>query len=362
MTPETNLEQIVQLAGHLAILCRESAGWQDAPELKYMLEDVASYAHRMQLRLQRITGEMSMAFVGLSNVGKSTLLNAVLGAELAPRRNGPCTPLAIEYRYGEAYRIQFFGGERRKLPVLESAEDAICVLTDVLQGAKWFSKDRPPRVKLFAPLEILKSGAVLIDTPGFGSVGGPETESHDVALQAFLKRSHALVVWVVNGQQGVTAAEKTFHDRHLANLCDNVVVTSCEDWPEADKDRFRQKFGGDLGRRYLNFHFVSGLYALRALKAKDEVALVASGLPAFQQVMLGALDRAKMADDVVASLREIGGELVEAMQEFSPDRPLWREDSWYRWRDLALSHPAKTLLDGVLARGCGRSQRAASQT
>jgi GTP-binding protein EngB required for normal cell division len=362
MTSDSDLDGVVELSGHLAILCRESAGGQDTPELKCMLHDVASYAHRMQLRLQRVAGEMSVAFVGLSNVGKSTLLDALLGAELAPRRNGPCTPLAIEYRYGDSYRIQLFGGERRKLPAMGSAEEAICVLTDVLRDSKWFSKDRPPRVKLFAPLEILKSGAVLVDTPGFGSAGGPENENHDVALQAFLKRSHALVVWVVNGQQGVTAAEKVFHDRHLAILCDNVVVTSCEDWPESDKERFRRKFGMELGRRYLHFHFVSGLAALRARNAKDDTALMASGLPSFEQVMLDAFDRAKMAGEVVVSLHEIATELVEAMHEFSPDRPLWREDSWYRWRDLALAHPAKASLDGLLAKGCAASQRAAAQT
>jgi GTP-binding protein EngB required for normal cell division len=345
------VEDVAQLAGHLAILCRESTRVQDAPELHCILEDYAEYLKRLQLRLQRVAGEVSMAFVGLSNVGKSTLLNALLNAEIAPRRNGPCTPLAIEYRYGESFHVRLFAREGGALLPPKTAEEMLGVLSQAMRNAKWFSKDTPPRVKVYVPSDILRAGAVLVDTPGFGSAGGPEGENHDGALQAFLKRSRSLVVWVINGQQGITATERHFHDVHLAHLCDNVVVTSCEDWPDADKARFSRKFGAELGRRYLQFHFVSGLAAMRARTAGNTDALTASGLPAFQASLMSAIDRDATARDAVASLENAADELMAAKQEFAAAKALWREDSWYRWRDLAISHPVKARLDAVLQKG-----------
>ena len=59
-------------------------------------------AHR---RLETAADRYVVGVVGLTNVGKSTLLNALFGVELAPHRNGPCTAAPIEFVHGEEHRV-----------------------------------------------------------------------------------------------------------------------------------------------------------------------------------------------------------------------------------------------------------------
>ena len=40
-----------------------------------------------------------ICLVGLTNVGKSTLLEALLGVPVAPRKNGPATAVRVDYAY-----------------------------------------------------------------------------------------------------------------------------------------------------------------------------------------------------------------------------------------------------------------------
>ena len=53
----------------------------------------------------RSNQEPVVAFVGLTNVGKSTLLSALFGAKGAPARNRPWSSVPVEYRYSDKYEI-----------------------------------------------------------------------------------------------------------------------------------------------------------------------------------------------------------------------------------------------------------------
>jgi predicted GTPase len=67
----------------------------------------AGTVHEQQLRgvLDRVDEPLRVAIAGKVKAGKSTLLNALVGEELAPTDQGECTKIVTWYRNGHTYRV-----------------------------------------------------------------------------------------------------------------------------------------------------------------------------------------------------------------------------------------------------------------
>ena len=59
----------------------------------------------VETRRRTLHQPMRVAFVGKTNCGKSTMMNAFLGEELAPTGNGELTFNVTWFRYGEERRL-----------------------------------------------------------------------------------------------------------------------------------------------------------------------------------------------------------------------------------------------------------------
>lgn len=113
---------------------------------------------------RRLAEPLRLALAGMVKAGKSTLLNAMLGEEIAPTDAGECTRVVTWYRYSHTPTITLhtIDGEQRRLPVRRA--DSRLVLD--LAG---FPAEQVAQLDVGWPLPALKS-MILIDTPGIASL------------------------------------------------------------------------------------------------------------------------------------------------------------------------------------------------
>jgi GTP-binding protein EngB required for normal cell division len=274
--------------------------------------------------VQRVRERYVVAIVGLSNVGKSTLINALLGQELAPRRNGPCTSSPVEFAAGTNRRISAYLPEdfRPHVQTAASNEELRQVLNEHVDRPVADPSRQCTRVVVELDHELLSHGLVLADTPGFGAAQlGEHTDSHEQAVLAYLQESVSQVFWVVLGEQGIGQREREFYDRFLRDLCDDIIVTRADDWDDRDRQRFRRRYHPVLAHPAPAFHFVG--QATESL-----VEPVAERIRALQS-MAGRLAASRtafldLAEQLADWLRE---HRVHARSHV--DLP-WRPDSWTR--------------------------------
>ncbi len=181
----TELEELAGAAGGLAVAATRR------PEL-------AVRASRLEDRLR--AGRFYIAVLGEFKRGKSTLVNALLGTELLPTGVLPLTAVATEVSYGTAgAKIVYLDGHSEELAPNE--------LANYVTEAKNPGNERKvARAEVRVPAELLRPGAVLVDTPGTGSVFGHD----EAAARALLEADGAVVVFSAD-------APLSKHERELVN-------------------------------------------------------------------------------------------------------------------------------------------------
>jgi hypothetical protein len=153
-------------------------------------------AQRLTAVVDRLDEPLRVAIAGKVKAGKSTLLNSLVGEELAPTDAGECTKIVTWYRDGITYRatLEPKEGDGRQVPF---TRDGGAINID-LGGA---NADDVERLVVEWPSSSLRQ-MTLIDTPGIASL------SHDVSA-----RTHA---FLTPGEDQVTPADAVLYlMRHL---------------------------------------------------------------------------------------------------------------------------------------------------
>ena len=118
----------------------------------------------LQAVLDHLDDPLRVAIAGKVKAGKSTLLNALVGEELAPTDAGECTKIVSWYRDGVTYQVMLEpkSGAPRQVPF---TRDAGAIEVDL--GST--TADEIERLLVDWPSSTLKQ-MTLIDTPGIGSL------------------------------------------------------------------------------------------------------------------------------------------------------------------------------------------------
>jgi len=142
----------------------------------------------------------NLVVLGQFKRGKTSLINALLGAEILPVAVVPLTSIATILKYGEALRTKVYFNDGRTAEI--RTENLSEYVTE--KGNPRNMKDVKEVVVTY-PAPYLQGGVRLIDTPGVGSIYQHNT---DVAYQYLPKSDAALFLLSVD--QPVSQAELDF--------------------------------------------------------------------------------------------------------------------------------------------------------
>ncbi|BDI22351.1 dynamin family protein [Herbiconiux sp. L3-i23] len=133
-------------------------------EVRQCYGDEEEAARAVDALIERHRSPLRVALTGMVKAGKSTLLNAIVGEEIAPTDAAECTRLITWYVYGATRRIfvHLRDGSVHRLAVVRTRGRL-----DIRLGG--FDADSIERIVVEWPATALR-GMTLIDTPGFASL------------------------------------------------------------------------------------------------------------------------------------------------------------------------------------------------
>ena len=217
--------------------------------------------------------------VGEFKRGKSTPINALLGADVLPMKVAPCTAVITELRWGEepAARLHFRDTSQPPQDVPVASLRSHLVIGDDDEALPPYRK-----VEVFWPLPLLQQNVELVDSPGLNE----HQIRNDLAME-YLPRADALLV-VLSCEQALSASELAFIDglgkelHHVFFLWNRYdALTTPEDRAELDARSARV-----LAPRLAATPRIFPLSSREALLARKRgEAGENSGIPAFAQAL-----------------------------------------------------------------------------
>ncbi len=247
-------------------------------------------------------GVFRVLVLGEFKRGKSTLVNALLGAPLLPANVTPTTALLTVVRYGEppAALLHTYDGATRPIP-FDDLRSTLVLSTDEEANRRRQAEVQLVEVRYPAPL--CRNNVELVDSPGLN-----EHVTRTELTSNYIRQCDA-ALFVLSATNFGSLTEGHFLNTHLAgkglrhiffavNQLDRILAGA--DDPAREVRALRvlaaerlgplcRVDGEDLSARRI--HFLSARPALRARQAGDAAALQESGLPALEAALEEFLTR-----------------------------------------------------------------------
>jgi predicted GTPase len=169
-----------------------------------------------------------LVVVGEFNHGKTTFVNALLGAEVLPVGVTPTTAVIHHLEYAETPRAEvvYASGDRATIPFEEVNRFAVA-------GSQASEASEVKFLEVGYPAALLKERIVLVDTPGVNDLS---LQRADITY-SYIPRSDA-VLFLLDAGQPLKESERVFlHDKLLAQSRSKIifVVTKRDIWDDAEQ-------------------------------------------------------------------------------------------------------------------------------
>lgn len=254
-----------------------------------MRSDEQTETRARQLLTRLAEDRFQLAVIGQFSRGKSTLMNAILGAPYLPTGVLPMTSVVTTVSYGSRPRALVRRRESRLAIEAPLAE----VARFVVQSSAERSELQVVSVDVEVPAEVLRLGFAFVDTPGIGSA----IEVNTATTKRFLPQADA-VIFVTGFDSALTAAETEFLaevGRHTSKL---FLVINKRDLISAHGaaevlEFVRRRLRDDLQLGEPRVFALSALEALQARTQADDERLAGSGLPALEAALVQFLTTEK---------------------------------------------------------------------
>jgi hypothetical protein len=189
----------------------------------------------------------TLCLIGLTNVGKSTLIEALLGAPIAPKKNGPATAVPVEYSFAPKWRLEVRHHLAGDLPVVLDFEEAQQMSEALSERVIDLSETEAQKIALVCvkgPIKLLERNLILADTPGIDAAkieGERVADSVPSSLSRFLQSAGRAYLCVAAGVNWKVSPEEVEFYRSMSHLCSNIIVTKWED-TDAEKAEWKSTF------------------------------------------------------------------------------------------------------------------------
>lgn len=232
----------------------------------------------MQKLNQWSTGMFRIVVMGEIKKGKSSFINALLGVrDLVPVSSNVATSTIYKICYGEKIAYKVFFTEESKKP---------CAIIDKDELAQYGTEDGNPAnekqvdfIQVFVPSDFLKSGLVIIDTPGLGGL----FKQHKRITYQYVPRADAVFMVSDSIESPIGKDELELLD-DLLKVTDQIffvqtkamaVDAEARQARERNNRRTLEKHGFNSDE--LRYFVVDSHLKLEADEAKDKEDLIDSG-------------------------------------------------------------------------------------
>jgi ribosome biogenesis GTPase A len=251
--------------------------------LQTLLRIEDSYAsnrglHEKLLSLEQklVSNQLHLAVLGQMKRGKSSFINALLGAEILPTGVLPVTSVITKIKYGPApdAAVIYTTGLREEV-------DPGTLADYITESGNPGNKKQVASVEIAYPSPFLEPGIILIDTPGIGS-----TKAHNTrTTESYLQYVDAGIV-VLSFDPPITEVESHFIRTIREDIPKLFFILNKTDIASADEAFHISHFlKEELSRLQMESPEIFFLSARRALQWKRESlnASDSGGMETFEQ-------------------------------------------------------------------------------
>lgn len=280
--------------------------------LKVYEEDFIFGPPLLELKERIESVEHSIAVVGQFSVGKSALLNALLGEEVLSARRVEATKVLTKIKTvtndADKKVVLHFTDGRKDQIAIERLEELDQYTT--FQGGE--ITNELTLVELFWPVSFLNDELTLVDTPGANSI----TEGAFKVTEEALEQA-AAIIYLFNGQKGMDLKDyellKSFTDRQkrVFIVATHVDGLTDDEWSQVES-HVMGHLPGYVPEEERQIYPVSSLLALEGKLEKDGEKVQLSNIEKLEEALQHFMATASYQQ---ASLRSINHDYQTIVEE-----------------------------------------------